>query len=45
MDKTLQYDLRIKYDANAVLEMIDCHKDNPNYDTYKKTLESLVEKK
>lgn len=37
------YNLRTKYDITSILETIDCHKNNSNYESYKEKLNKLIE--
>lgn len=38
-----QYDLHIKYNKDNVLEMTDCHKEDPRYPEYAKIFDGLVD--
>ncbi len=44
MNNTLKFNLGIKYNLETVLEVVDCHKDNPNYLSYKEQLIALIKR-
>lgn len=43
MNRKLNFDLKINYDLDNVLEMAECYKSNPNYETYKEGLIKLID--
>lgn len=38
-----QYELRVNYNIDTVLEAVECHKNNPSYEVYKQQLLDLID--